>query len=144
MSKINICLIFHSSHISFCENVIKSILGNNMFLGKVYLTVSYKEFPNWEQDLPTNLHYLIMTSNRIVVNWVQTFERNIISNIKQQCSSNDNIVVFNDYECIVKDFFQIKFEKLLNNQQEKNGTSLRKNNTCTRNLRNKYSQFQFH
>lgn len=71
MSKINIYLVSHPSNISSCESAVRTILGCHELPDRICLAVSYKEFPNWEQDLPESLHRLIMTSNRVCVNWME-------------------------------------------------------------------------
>lgn len=67
---INICMTSYPKRIANCASVIESILANTIQPDRIYLTLAHSEFPNWEKDLPKDLYRLIMTSNKVVLNWV--------------------------------------------------------------------------
>ena len=68
---INIVITSYPRRITNCVPVINSVLENTLVPDRIYLTLSHLEFPNYERDLPTNLHRLIMTSNKVILNWVE-------------------------------------------------------------------------
>ena len=68
---INIVLTSYPRRITNCVPVINSVLENTLVPDRIYLTLSHLEFPNYERDLPTNLHRLIMTSNKVILNWIK-------------------------------------------------------------------------
>lgn len=71
MSTINICMTSYPKRISNCTKVIQSVLDNTVLPDRIYLTLSHLEFPNWEKDIPEDLYKLIMTSDRVILNWVE-------------------------------------------------------------------------
>lgn len=71
MSTINIALTSYPKRIKNCVSVINSVLENSVPPDRIYLTLSHKEFPNWEESLPEELYRLIMTSNKVILNWVE-------------------------------------------------------------------------
>ena len=57
MSTINIAITSYPARIKNCAAVINSILDNTVQPDRIYLTLSHKEFPNWEQSLPKELRH---------------------------------------------------------------------------------------
>ena len=71
MPTINICMTSFPRRITNCVPVINSVLENTLVPDRIYLTLSHQEFPNWERDLPIELYKLVMTSDRVILNWVE-------------------------------------------------------------------------
>ena len=48
-----------------------AVQQNTVLPDRIYLTLAHSEFPNWEDDLPKDLYHLIMSSNRVILNWIE-------------------------------------------------------------------------
>ena len=67
---IDISLISNLRRITNCVKVIGSVLDNSVKPDRVYLTLSHKDFPKYEQDIPADL---IPIDGVISKNYIQTF-----------------------------------------------------------------------
>ena len=115
---INIAMTSFPRRITNCVKVINSILDNTVQPDRIYLTLSHLEFPNYEQDLPSDLYRLVMTSNKLILNWVEkninilkfwifcdksffvNFEKRVVSDEKNFCGNFDGIYTYIKYFCL--------------------------------------------
>lgn len=105
---INIALTSFPRRITNCVKVISSVLGNTVLPDRIYLTLSHLEFPNYEQDLPQDLFNLIMTSDRIILNWVEENTKSMkkVFPILPYLEDDDIIIPIDDDMLIPSDFIE--------------------------------------
>ena len=112
MSTINIALTSYPRRITNCAKVIKSVLENTVVPDRIYLTLSHKEFPNWEQDLPQDLYRLTMTSNLVVLNWVDENFKSMkkVFPILPYLEDDDIIISIDDDLLLPPDFIESRMK----------------------------------
>ena len=105
---INIVLTSYPRRITNCVPVINSVLENTLVPDRIYLTLSHLEFPNYERDLPTNLHRLIMTSNKVILNWVEDNYKSMkkLFPVLPYLEDEDVIIDIDDDMILPKDFIE--------------------------------------
>lgn len=120
MSTINIALTSYPRRITNCVSVINSILDNTVLPDRIYLTLSHKEFPNWEQSLPIDLYHLIMTSNRVILNWVEENTKSMkkVFPILPYLDDDDIIIDLDDDMLVPRDFIESRMKDFNDNNQE--------------------------
>ena len=118
MSTINIALTSYPKRIKNCVAVINSVLDNTLLPDRIYLTLSHLEFPNWEKDLPEELYKLVMTSNRVVLNWVEENTKSFkkVIPVLQYLEDDDIIIDVDDDMLLPRDFIESRL-----NDFHKNG-----------------------
>ena len=120
MSTINICMTSYPRRIGNCAKVINSVLENTVLPDRIYLTLSHKEFPNWERDLPKDLYRLIMTSNRVILNWVEENTKSMkkVFPILQYLEDDDIIIDIDDDTILPKDFIESRLKDFHDNNDK--------------------------
>ncbi len=120
MSTINIALTSYPKRIKNCVAVINSVLDNTLLPDRIYLTLSHLEFPNWEEDLPKDLYKLIMTSNRVVLNWVEDNTKSFkkVFPILPYLEDDDIIIPIDDDMLLPKDFIESRMKDFHDNNGE--------------------------
>ena len=115
---INIAMTSFPRRITNCVKVINSILDNTVQPDRIYLTLSHLEFPNYEQDIPSDLHRLVMTSNKLILNWVEKNHKSMkkVFPILQYLEDDDIIIDIDDDMLLPKDFIESRI-----NDFERNG-----------------------
>ena len=105
---INIVITSYPRRITNCVPVINSVLENTLVPDRIYLTLSHLEFPNYERDLPTNLHRLIMTSNKVILNWVEDNYKSMkkLFPVLPYLEDEDVIIDIDDDMILPKDFIE--------------------------------------
>ena len=95
-----------------CVNVINSVLENTVLPDRIYLTLAHEEFPNWEKDLPQDLYKLIMTSNRVILNWVDKNTKSMkkVFPVLQYLEDDDIIIPIDDDMLLPKDFIEARLK----------------------------------
>ena len=108
MSTINIALTSYPKRINNCVRVINSVLDNTVKPDRIYLTLSHKEFPDWEQSLPNDLYRLIMTSNKVILNWVEENTKSMkkVFPILPYLEDEDIIIDIDDDMLLPNDFIE--------------------------------------
>ena len=108
---INISLISNLRRITNCFKVIGSVLDNSVKPDRVYLTLSHKDFPKYEQDIPADLYKLVMTSNKVILNWIKgkCDMSSAIKSISSYLQSDDIIIPIDGV--ISKNYIQTFMEK---------------------------------
>ena len=108
---INISLISNLRRITNCVKVIGSVLDNSVKPDRVYLTLSHKDFPKYEQDIPVDLYKLVMTSNKVILNWIKgkCDMSSAIKSISSYLQSDDIIIPIDGV--ITKNYIQTFMEK---------------------------------
>ena len=103
---INIVLTSYPRRITNCVPVINSVLENTLVPDRIYLTLSHNEFPNYEKDLPSDLYRLIMTSNKVILNWVEKNHKSMkkVFPILQYLEDDDIIIDIDDDMLLPRDF----------------------------------------
>lgn len=111
-STINICMTSYPRRITNCAKVISSVLENTVVPDRIYLTLSHKEFPNWEKDLPQDLYKLTMTSNRVVLNWVDENFKSMkkVFPILPYLEDDDIIISIDDDLLLPTDFIESRMK----------------------------------
>ena len=120
MSTINICMTSFPRRITNCVKVINSVLENSILPDRVYLTLSHQEFPNWEADLPKDLYQLIMTSNRVILNWVEENHKSMkkVFPVLPYLEDDDIIIDIDDDALLPKDFIEARMKDFAANNRE--------------------------
>lgn len=120
MSTINIALTSYPKRIGNCVSVINSVLENTVLPDRIYLTLSHLEFPNWEEDLPKDLYKLVMTSNRVILNWVEENTKSFkkVFPILQYLDDDDIIIMIDDDMLLPKDFIEARMKDFHANNDE--------------------------
>ena len=120
MSTINICMTSYPRRINNCVKVIKSILENTVLPDRIYLTLSSKEFPQYEQSIPNDLYHLIMTSDRVVLNWVDTNWKSMkkVFPVLPYLEDDDIIIDIDDDMALPKDFIESRMKDFEANNRE--------------------------
>jgi len=120
MSTINIALTSYPKRITNCVQVIESVLANTLLPDRIYLTLAHSEFPNWEQDLPEDLYKLVMTSNRVILNWVEENTKSFkkVFPILPFLENDDIIIDIDDDMLLPKDFIESRIKDFNDNDQE--------------------------
>lgn len=120
MSTINICMTSFPRRIPNCVKVINSILDNTVLPDRIYLTLSHQEFPNWEQSLPADLYHLIMTSNKVILNWVEENTKSFkkVFPVLQYLEDDDIIIPIDDDMLLPKDFIEARLKDFNDNGRE--------------------------
>lgn len=120
MSTINIALTSYPKRIKNCVAVINSVLDNTLLPDRIYLTLSHLEFPNWEEDLPKDLYKLIMTSNRVVLNWVEENTKSFkkVFPILPYLDPDDIIIPIDDDMLLPRDFIEARMKDFHANGDE--------------------------
>jgi hypothetical protein len=100
--------------------VIESVLANTLLPDRIYLTLAHSEFPNWEQDLPEDLYKLVMTSNRVILNWVEENTKSFkkVFPILPFLENDDIIIDIDDDMLLPKDFIESRIKDFNDNDQE--------------------------
>ena len=108
---INISLISNLRRITNCVKVIGSVLDNSVKPDRVYLTLSHKDFPKYEQDIPSDLYKLVMTSNKVILNLIKgkCDMSSAIKSISSYLQSDDIIIPIDGV--ISKNYIQTFMEK---------------------------------
>ena len=111
-STVNIALTSYPKRITNCVRVINSVLDNTLVPDRVYLTLSHLEFPNYEKDLPDDLYRLVMTSNRVILNWVEENRKSFkkVFPILPYLDEEDVIITIDDDMLLPKDFIQSRMD----------------------------------
>ena len=117
MSTINIALTSYPRRINNCVGVINSILENTVLPDRIYLTLAHSEFPNWEDDLPKDLYHLIMSSNRVILNWIEENTKSMkkVFPILKYLEDDDIIIDIDDDMLLPKDFIESRLEDFHSN-----------------------------
>ena len=117
MSTINIALTSYPKRITNCVSVINSVLENTVPPDRLYLTLSHLEFPNWEEDLPKDLYKLVMTSNKVVLNWVEDNTKSMkkVFPILQFLEDDDIVIPIDDDMLLPKDFIEARMKDFHDN-----------------------------
>lgn len=117
MATINIALTSYPKRISNCVKVINSVLENSVLPDRIYLTLSHKEFPNWERDLPSDLYKLIMTSNKVILNWVEENTKSFkkVFPILTYLEDDDIILNIDDDMLLPRDFIESRMKDFNDN-----------------------------
>ena len=112
MSTINIALTSYPKRINNCAAVINSVLENTVLPDRIYLTLSHLEFPNWEADLPKDLYKLVMTSDRVILNWVEENTKSMkkVFPILQYLEDDDIIIDIDDDLKLPRDFIESRLD----------------------------------
>ena len=120
MSTINICMTSYPKRISNCTKVIQSVLDNTVLPDRIYLTLSHLEFPNWEKDIPEDLYKLIMTSDRVILNWVENNTKSFkkVFPVLQYLEDDDIIIDVDDDVVLPNDFIESRIRDFENNGKE--------------------------
>ena len=120
MSTINIAFTSYPRRITNCVPVIHSLLDNTIQPDRIYLTLSHKEFPNWEESLPNDLYHLIMTSNRVILNWVEENTKSMkkVFPILPYLEDEDIIIDIDDDMLLPRDFIASRIRDFDNNGRE--------------------------
>ena len=120
MSTINIAFTSYPRRITNCVPVIHSLLDNTIQPDRIYLTLSHKEFPNWEESLPNDLYHLIMTSNRVILNWVEENAKSMkkVLPILPYLEDEDIIIDIDDDMLLPRDFIASRIRDFDNNGRE--------------------------
>lgn len=100
--------------------MIESVLANTLLPDRIYLTLAHSEFPNWEQDLPKDLYKLVMTSNRVILNWVEENTKSFkkVFPILPFLENDDIIIDIDDDMLLPKDFIESRIKDFNDNDQE--------------------------
>ena len=108
MSTINIALTSYPKRIGNCAKVIRSVLDNTVLPDRIYLTLSHLEFPRYEQDLPSDLFRLVMTSSRVILNWVEENNKSFkkVFPILKYLEDDDIIIDIDDDMPLPPDFIE--------------------------------------
>lgn len=56
--------------IQYVKSCVEALLAQTLVPDRLYLTLSIEEFPNMENDLPTDLVDLFLHNRRLMINWV--------------------------------------------------------------------------
>lgn len=98
----------------------ESVLANTLLPDRIYLTLAHSEFPNWEQDLPKDLYKLVMTSNRVVLNWVEENTKSFkkVFPILPFLENDDIIIDIDDDMLLPRDFIESRIKDFNDNDQE--------------------------
>ncbi len=117
MSTINICMTSYPRRITNCAKVIQSVLDNTVLPDRIYLTLSTIEFPRYEQDIPVELYRLIMTSDRVVLNWVDTNWKSFkkVFPVLPYLEDDDIIIDIDDDMLLPKDFIESRMKDFNDN-----------------------------
>ena len=117
MSTINICMTSYPRRIGNCAKVIQSVLENTVLPDRIYLTLSTIEFPRYEQDIPVELYRLIMTSDRVVLNWVDTNWKSFkkVFPVLPYLEDDDIIIDIDDDMLLPKDFIESRMKDFQGN-----------------------------
>ena len=109
---INVAMTSYPKRINNCVGVINSLLENTVLPDRIYLTLAHSEFPNWEDDLPKDLYHLIMTSNRVILNWVEENTKSFkkVFPILQYLVDDDFIIPCDDDMLLPKDFIEARLK----------------------------------
>lgn len=120
MSTINIALTSYPKRIENCVPVINSVLDNTVQPDRIYLTLSHQEFPNWEQSLPKELYHLIMTSNKVILNWVEENTKSMkkVFPILPYLDDDDIIIDIDDDMLLPRDFIESRIKDFNDNNRE--------------------------
>lgn len=113
---INIALTSYPRRITNCVPVINSVLENTLVPDRIYLTLSHLEFPNYEQSLPIDLYRLIMTSNKVILNWVEDNYKSMkkVFPILPYLEDEDVIIDIDDDMILPKDFIESRIRDFKN------------------------------
>lgn len=105
---VNIALTSYPKRIGNCARVIETILGNTVLPDRIYLTLSHLEFPHYERDLPADLYKLVMTSNRVILNWVEENRKSFkkVFPILPYLEDDDVVITVDDDTLIPQDFVE--------------------------------------
>ena len=108
---INIALTSYPRRITNCVKVMGSVLDNSVKPDRVYLTLSHKDFSKYEQDIPEDLYKLVMTSNKVILNWIKgkCDMSSAIKSISSYLQSDDIIIPIDGV--ISKNYIQTFMEK---------------------------------
>ena len=120
MSTINIALTSYPKRITNCVAVINSVLENTVLPDRVYLTLSHLEFPKYEQDLPQDLYKLVMTSNKVILNWVEDNTKSFkkVFPVLKYLEDDDIIIPIDDDTLVPKDFIESRYADFKNNGEK--------------------------
>lgn len=120
MSTINIAFTSYPKRIGNCVKVIESVLGNTVVPDRIYLTLSHLEFPNYEKDLPKDLYHIVMTSDRVILNWVEDNTKSFkkVFPILQYLEDDDIIIDIDDDMLLPKDFIESRMKDFNDNGGE--------------------------
>lgn len=112
MSTINIALTSYPKRIKNCASVINSVLENTVLPDRIFLTLSHAEFPNWELNLPKDLYHLVMTSDRVVLNWVEDNTKSMkkVFPILPFLDDDDIIITVDDDMLLPRDFIESRMK----------------------------------
>ena len=112
MSTINVAFTSYPKRITNCVKVIQSILDNTVLPDRIYLTLSHLEFPNYERDLPQDLYKLVMTSDRVILNWVEDNTKSFkkVFPILQYLEDDDIIIDIDDDMLLPNDFIESRMD----------------------------------
>lgn len=125
--------------------MINSILDNTVKPDRIYLTLSHLEFPNYEEDLPSDLNKLVMTSNKVILNWVEKNHKSMkkVFPILQYLEDDDIIIDIDDDMILPKDFIESRMNDFERNCQMHPITSnLKKSINLDNLIMSCYSLFQ--
>lgn len=97
--------------------MIQSVLDNTVLPDRIYLTLSHLEFPNWEKDLPEDLYRLAMTSDRVILNWVEDNRKSFkkVFPILQYLEDDDIIIDIDDDMLLPSDFIESRLNDFKDN-----------------------------
>lgn len=116
-STINIALTSYPRRIINCAKIISSALENTVVPDRIYLTLSAKEFPKYEQSLPSDLYRLAMTSNKVILNWVDENFKSMkkVFPILPYLEDDDIIIDIDDDMILPKDFIESRMKDFKDN-----------------------------
>ena len=117
MSTINICMTSYPRRIGNCAKVIQSVLDNTLLPDRIYLTLSSVEFPRYEHDIPIELYRLVMTSDRVVINWVDTNWKSFkkVFPVLPYLEDDDIIIDIDDDMLLPGDFIESRMKDFMDN-----------------------------
>ena len=117
MSTINICMTSYPRRITNCAKVIQSVLDNTLLPDRIYLTLSSVEVPRYEHDIPIELYRLVMTSDRVVINWVDTNWKSFkkVFPVLPYLEDDDIIIDIDDDMLLPGDFIESRMKDFMDN-----------------------------
>lgn len=88
-----------------------------MLPDRIYLTLSSLEFPKYEQDIPKELYKIVVTSNRVILNWVDTNYKSFkkVFPILPYLEDDDIIIDIDDDMLLPKDFIESRMKDFRDN-----------------------------
>jgi hypothetical protein len=84
---------------------------------RVYLTLSSLEFPGGERDLPPDLYRLTLSSNKVILNWVDTNWKSFkkVFPILPYLEDDDIIIDIDDDMILPNDFIESRMKDFKDN-----------------------------